>query len=235
MIARAAADDVASLSNLQNAANVPLINNGVRDSEPITADVRVRRAVSAAIDVDSVNERANDGAGSPTKALVGDDSRLADGIDLDAPITDPDLASALVEEVKGETGWDGSVRLTCPNTREEAALTIEAQLEAVGFDVAMDLVAGTSELVEKVIVRADFDLSCWGLNYLDAALADLRVASTVEEEQAAVEDLQAAWSDTVPAVILESLRPSVILADRLHGVSMTINTLVFFDEAYLDS
>lgn len=258
------ADDagVASLKNLQNAGNVILINNGVRDSEPVTADVRVRRAIAAAIDVEAINERVYEGAGQPTKAVIGEKSRLADGIDLDEPPTDPELAQGLVEEVKGETDWDGSLRLTCPQAREEAALTVQAQLNAVGFDVELDMVPTTSELVEKVIVRADFDISCWGLNYLDdalwptmnntmrsdspsnygghqnpafdEALAALRVASTVEEEQAAVEDLQAAWTDTVPAVILESLEPAIILAEDLKGVTMTINTLVFFDDAYLE-
>ena len=258
------ADDagVASLKNLQNAGNVILINNGVRDSEPVTADVRVRRAISAAIDVEAINERVYEGAGQPTKAVIGEKSRLADGIELDEPPTDPELAQGLVEEVKGETDWDGSLRLTCPQAREEAALTVQAQLNAVGFDVELDMVPTTSELVEKVIVRADFDISCWGLNYLDdalwptmnntmrsdspsnygghqnpafdEALAALRVASTVEEEQAAVEDLQAAWTDTVPAVILESLQPAIILAEDLQGVTMTINTLVFFDDAYLE-
>ena len=33
----------------------------------------------------------------------------------------------------------------------------------------------------------------------------------------------------------ESLEPAIILAEDLKGVTMTINTLVFFDEAYLAS
>jgi peptide/nickel transport system substrate-binding protein len=255
-------DGVTGLSNLQNAGNVLLINNGVRETQPPTADVRLRRAIAAAIDVDAIDERVYGGTGLPTQRLIGETSRYAEGLeDLEGPAHDPDLARELVTEVREETGWDGSLSLVCPAAREEAALAMQAQLNAVGFDIALEVLPSTTELVDRVIVRADFELSCWGLNYLDSALwptmnntmrsdsssnyggyqdpnfdaglVALRTASTLEEQQAAIVTLQEAWNDTVPAVILETLETTIILDEELQGVELTTNSIVLFADAHL--
>jgi peptide/nickel transport system substrate-binding protein len=260
-IATARDDGVTGLSNLQNAGNVLLINNGVRDTEPPTADVRLRRAIAAAIDVEAIDERVYGGTGLPTQRIIGETSRYAEGLeDLQAPAHDPDLARELVTEVQEETGWDGSLSLVCPAPREEAALAMQAQLNAVGFDIALEILPSTSELVDRVIVRADFELSCWGLNYLDSALwptmnntmrsdspsnyggyqdpnfdaglVALRTAATLEEEQAAIVTLQEAWNDTVPAVILETIETTIILDEELQGVELTTNSIVLFADAH---
>ena len=79
-----------------------------------------------------------------------------------------DHAKSLVEELKAE-GWDGKIRLVCPNTVPDAPVAYEAALEAAGMDVDSQ-VSDTNTHIAAVAVNKDYDLACWGLNISDSAI-----------------------------------------------------------------
>lgn len=258
IVAQTQDDDVEGILTYQNAANVVIMNAGVRGSTPPTTDVRVRQAVAHAIDVDAVDQRADEGTGQPTTAILGDNSAYYSG--ATGPEFDRELATEKLEEAKAD-GYDGSIRLICPSSKAEQGLALEAQLEAAGFDVALEQVANISDLVAAVIVRADYDLACFGLNILDEGLwptltnslasdspsnysgyvdpradellDELRVASSKDEISDVMAELQDVWNDTVPAVILNSSPNRTIHVDELKGLQSTSNSLIFYADAYL--
>lgn len=255
LIAQAEEAGYGSLSTLSSASNAILLNAGVRDSDPITADPRVRQAVAYAIDVDALDARVNEGQGIPSKAAVAAESPY--GADLEPLPHDLEEAKALIDEVKAEQDWDGSIQLTCDRNREDRGLALQAQLNAAGLDVDLDLQPTLNEIIDKVIVRADFDMACWGLNILDsgvwptmnnsiasdspsnyggyqdeamdAALDELSVASTPEEITSALVPVQEAWNETMPAVPLEAINSSTIYQEGTPGLRANNNGVVYFD------
>lgn len=256
---QARADGIAMVEGISNMGEVININNGVRGSEPVTADVRVRRAIAHAVDPQIINERAYSGTAMATNAFFPEESRWYQG--LSGPEHDPELAAELVEEVKDETGWDGSVRLTCVRTSEEVALAMKAQLDAVGFDVELDLVPSVGDLIQRVIIDADFETSCFGKNVLDedpwvglnsnfrtaspsnfsgysnedfdALLEELRRASSEDEQLALLEELQQIFNDTVPVLSLSATPVTTIHTDAVSGVVSTANGIVLLHDLSL--
>ena len=212
VIAQAKADGLTGFDYVVSSGWLLALNSGAKGSTPPTSDVRVRRAIVAAIDVDTINQRAEDGDGNPTTLAIAPGSLLYQ--DLPGPTYDPDLAKSLVQEVIAEGNWDGSIRFQCsPDPlQSEQAQAAAAMLEAVGFKVDLTTTATIGDMVTKVVSEGDFDISCWGFNVfdsnvwgglkglgsdeasnfygysdpnMDAALAALRVAPTVDAEKAA--------------------------------------------------
>jgi peptide/nickel transport system substrate-binding protein len=226
-----------------------MINNGARGTTPPTADVRVRQAIAAALDPVQIDLRANDGTGNPTSAIFGPGSRFDDA--GDGPAHDPALARRLVDEVKAEGAWDGTVRLLCDNApaRQELALAAQAQLQAAGFEVQLDGGKTITDIIGQVIGQADYDLACWGYNVgdaepwsklaknlqggssanfagfadaeFDAALAELRAAATFDAQAAAIAELQARWDEVVPVAGLATVEESIAWADDVDGLIFT--------------
>jgi peptide/nickel transport system substrate-binding protein len=258
-IAQAHDDGVAGFSNFMNSGQILLVKQGESGDSPPTADVRVRQAIAAAIDPEALNERVYEGTGRPSTALVSDQSRFDPGVE--GPEVDPDRATELVEEVEDETGWDGSLDLVCQNDpiNQEVCITLEAMLDAVGFDVTTEL--GTvADVIRRITVDRNFDLATWGVaasdealwrslsqfrsdassnrvDYadpdMDAALDDLKAAGTTDEVNAALARMQEIWNETIPSVSLATVEEFVGVSDRVHGLQQTSATNVLFDDAYL--
>jgi peptide/nickel transport system substrate-binding protein len=249
------------LRYLKNAGGVLAANNGVRGAETPTADVRVRRALQMAIDPVLFDERVNDGMSLPTSAVAHETSRLSTGAESNR--YDPDAAAALVDEVKAEGEWDGSIRLYCHNapSRADWPIAMEAQLEAVGFDVEVKNDWDINAMIKAVLVDGDFDLACWGFNIeeeipfngmqqnfisdnpsnftgyadpaMDQAIADLKAAATPEEELAAMADIEEIWAETVPSPIYESLEEMIIADGSVQGLLSNSASTVLFSDAFL--
>jgi peptide/nickel transport system substrate-binding protein len=227
-------------------------------AERPTGDLRVRQAIAHAIDVDLIDERNTQGKGVATTSIVDPNSPLyTDG--AEGLAYDPDLAADLVEQAKAD-GWDGSVHFVCNADTPETGIAVQAQLEAAGFTVQADILPVT-DMVSKV-VALDFDVACWSLNVLnesawagidrnlrsdsqsnrtglqspemDAALVTLREASTNDEKQAALFELQQVWNDTVPGVILSRDEEWVTWGDDVHGVKVTREGVFMLDDVYVD-
>jgi peptide/nickel transport system substrate-binding protein len=245
---------------LQNMGGQILMNNGVRDTKPVTNDVRIRQAVAHAVDPELINQRAFSGKAEATSAIFAEASRYYQG--LDGPETDLTKARALVDEVKAEGNWDGTIRLLCPNTRVDESLAIATQLEAAGFKVTRDDSLPQSAQIAKVISDADYDLACWGNNMYDdgdpwavldsqlrsniasnyrgyaspewdAAVTRLKQAKTLDETKSVLADLQQVWNDTVPSMNYRAVVNFAPMNDTLHGVVPTHEGVLLFGKAFV--
>lgn len=260
--ARENGDDNA-LVFLQNTGGVILINNGVRGSTPPTTDLRLRQAIFYATNAEVMDDRANEGQGQPGKSLISTDSRFYDPNLFPEFPTDPDRARELVDEVKAEGNWDGTIRLHCHNapSRIDWAIAAEALLEAVGFEVEVINDGTINDLIAAVIINADYDMACWGFNLaddtpyipalqhtctsrsnrtgycsevMDAAIAQLRAASTNEEIQAALAAIWEEWQATVPSVSYETIEEYVLFKDSVKGALGTQASGILFHDAYIE-
>jgi peptide/nickel transport system substrate-binding protein len=115
-------------------------------------------------------------------------------------------------------------------------------------------------VIRQVTVDRDYDLATWGtptadegawrglaqfrsdassnrVGYadpdMDAALDELKAAATVEEQNAALAEIQEIWNETVPSVSLATVEEFVAVSDEVAGVQMTAQTVALFDEAHL--
>jgi peptide/nickel transport system substrate-binding protein len=208
-------------------------------------DLRVRQAIAAATDMDLVNDRAREGTANAAATIVPPDSPLfADG--MTAPGYDAERAAELVEEAKAD-GWDGQVDLVCSELYEEESIAIEGLYEGVGMEVDVSILA-TPDLIDRIVTERDFDVACWSLNVLpaspwarvdgnlrsdsetnrtayaepdmDAALQQLRVASTPEDTQDAIAAVQDVWNETLPGVMYAHSEEWVFWNDDVEGVAV---------------
>ncbi|WP_182358456.1 ABC transporter substrate-binding protein [Tomitella gaofuii] len=141
------------------------INN--RDARP-GADVHVRKAIALALDPESFVERAQAGVGSPGKALFQDWSEWH--TDVTPLPTDADAARAELEQAKAD-GFDGHLvylGLNSPSSHN-AAVWAQSMLEAVGFDVEIQYASSVTDLVQRMYVDHDFDITYGGNGTTDAA------------------------------------------------------------------
>jgi peptide/nickel transport system substrate-binding protein len=110
----------------------------------------------------------HDGLGLATSAILHEDSVLYTG--ADGPAYDPAEAQALLEEVRAETGWDGSLRFVCQNAPEaqELAIAVQGMLDAVGFNVELDNSRTADDFANLITETADYDIACHSLSLTDA-------------------------------------------------------------------
>lgn len=247
--------------NWPNLSSLLLINQGVRGQDRPAADLRVRQAIAAAIDPEIINQRADQGHGYPSYDILSENSPYHD--EASTLEHDPDRARQLLDEVKAETGWDGSLDLACSNipSRSNWALAAGAQLDAVGFDVTVDTSGTVADLIRQVAVDADYDLACWGFNLddanpyislsqhvasesrqnvvgyandeMDALIEELRQASTPEAVTDVMNQVQALWDETIPSVPT-GVTPEFIAWDQsVHGLVPTVNTMLLLDKAFI--
>lgn len=231
-------------------------------TETPTADVRVRRAIAAAIDLDVMNDRVYGGKAKADSGLIWKDSIWYSGID--GPQYDLDEAKRLVAEVKAEGKWDGSIRVGCHNGNPDWGTTVATLLQLAGFTPTVNDQRDVQQNVAEVIVRKDYDLACFGTtisdeepffainrdfnselggnagNYagyenpeVDKAIADGRSAATTEDKQAAIDTIAKAFTADVPFLTLGASTEFVAFSDALHGVEPSVSTLVMFDKAWL--
>ncbi len=256
-------------TQLQNSGGVFLINNGVRDADRIGQDFRIRQAIHHATDRQVINERAFEGKGVVTNSIAAEGTLLwspeiqecADN----SPAYDPDAAAALVEEVKAETGWDGSLFFvyTDQDPAPNIGQALEGMLERVGFDVTAEYGGITTVLIPRVIIQADYEVAGWGINMdgatwisalnqnlhsesrsnrtgfghpdMDAALEALYLANTIDEKRAALVDVQCAWSEHLPIMVWSVNEEGLALDPNIKGVQRTQATLYLFGNAYFEN
>ena len=256
-------------SEFQNLGGLFLFNHGVRGADSMGADLRVRQAAHYAINRDIINERAFEGKLNTTNGVAAEGTllwspELQECAD-EEPAYDPDAAAALVEEVKADTGWDGSLFFVHADTDPgpEIAQAVEGMLEAAGFDVEVALGPVTTVLIPRVIVQADYEMAGWGFNAdgatwvaslndnlnsasgsnrmafanpdMDAALEMMYGAATVEDQRAALAAVQCVWKDYLPAMIYSVTEEGLALADNIKGVQRSAATVFLFGNASIEN
>jgi peptide/nickel transport system substrate-binding protein len=233
--------------------------DGVTDLQTITSDRRIRQAVGYAIDVNVINDRANEGASFPGTDIFQKTSKWASG-----PTTVYDLAKAkaLVEQVKAEGKWDGTIRFECHNApaRVTFAQTVSTLLTAAGFKVQLNNSQDVNALVAKVSNTKAFDIACYGLSIFEEApdiamglsfqstnpgqsmmIPDLfdsqvkivREGKTDAERKAAIDKISEVWKAEVPSVVYEATPEFIAWQKKVHGIRPTVSTSMMFDKAWI--
>jgi peptide/nickel transport system substrate-binding protein len=234
--------------------------NGGRGDNPVLADQRLRQAIAHAIDPEIINDRVYDGTALAASGLTHPDQLIYP--DIDGPEYDPDLATDLVDEVKAEGEWDGTVRLTCGDTPTavEQSVTVEAMLEAVGFEVEVENLP-TDQSNQKVLFEGDYDIGCgaasifdegpvrgmnqfhttsqrnrvgFGSPALDTGIEDLYRAADVDEAGEAMAEIQEEFNEVVPAVNVVSAEWFIGWQDNVHGLTMNRESSVMFHDAWVE-
>jgi peptide/nickel transport system substrate-binding protein len=245
---------------VQNFGELLLMNG--RDGRP-TADPRVRGAVALAIDTDDLNQRVNQGQGIWSKAMFPESSIWDTTAAAPDPGADSEGAKALLDEAKAD-GYDGKISILCDAAadRQTMSITMEAQLEAIGFDVTIDEKASIGDVVPLVQTEHDYDLACWGNNTVDAAplqeldvffngpsgyaegyqdrdavqeqLDALALAGDADEESAAISAIQETWTETMPGLPLAAVRELLAWTPQVHGIVPTSATMVILSDAWVE-
>jgi peptide/nickel transport system substrate-binding protein len=282
VVAQAHADKAAGFSTMQNAGLGYLMNMGVTvncvgakpvptcegkpdgptATNPPTKDLKVRRAVAAALDPKVIDQRANNGKGHAGSQLLQDDFRWAPGVP--GPKYDPELAKKLVAEAKS-AGWDGKLRVLENNSpqRQAAGLATQTLLQAVGIDVVLDVSKDSTGQIAQVTTAKDFDLAGWGFatspdegatwalaqNFsstsssnrvgyknavVDQALKDLLVARTDSEKKAGFTKVVEQVYTDLPYVAWLKVEEFTVHSPKVHGIVPTNRTSFFFDKAWIE-
>jgi peptide/nickel transport system substrate-binding protein len=222
------------------------------------ADIRVRRAIAASMDLDVINERAFGGLALAWSGLIHPDSKLMPG-GTEGPAYDPELAQALVDELEAE-GMDLTFEVLAADqpANVESALAAEALMEAVGFTI--ETVAVPQPQLIAALVEGDFQIAFGGQQgdettmYLslarfgsnppnrysfadpafDEALIKLQAAEGDDELRVALEEIQAVWNETLPALAIFTDRQDWLWRDGVKGLQFTRGVHPLFDEIYVE-
>lgn len=216
-------------------------------------DVRVREAIASAIDLDTFNQRVFDGNGTPNSAIVARNSIFGP---LEGVKYDPQHAKSLVDQVKADSGWNGTLDLTCSNDpiSQKTAIAVQAMLKPAGINLVPNLVADNQ--VRQA--RKEYDTACSGAaisdsstwiglanfasprnltGYVnatyDSAMDDLLKATTVDQTKTALKKIQQIWTDTMPTVALADLDEVIAWRDGVKGLRFGAETLTYFGDAYI--
>jgi peptide/nickel transport system substrate-binding protein len=225
-----------------------------------TANVKVRQAISAAVDRVQLDQRVNDGKGRPGSELLQKDYRLYPGVV--GPGYDLDKAKQLVQQAKAE-GWNGRVRLFCGSGEPERGVALKTMLEAAGMGVDLNNQLDSAAMIQQVNVKRDFDIACAGLPIsgddlglvngiegnlksnsprnrggyvnpeMDKALVALHEATNDDQKRAALKTVSELYSRDVPFLVEGAIEEYVAWSGKVHGVYATQATEVFFDRAWL--
>ncbi len=226
---------------------------------PPTADKRVRQAVAYAIDPNVMNTRMWNGTGFAGTELFQKTSRWSSGI----PGIKPDAAKAkaLVEEVKKEGKWDGSIRILCYNGNPSWGIAVQAQLEAAGFKVTKNDDQAIAGYISDIQVKKNYDIACWGFNIydddpwinlngnfnstsaanwtgysnpeMDKLLGQLLGAKDDAARKTVLDSISKLWNEDVPSAIFEATGEMLAWDKDVHGVGSNITLSARFEKAWI--
>lgn len=243
------------LTNLPMGA-VLLINN--RDGRA-GGDVRVRQAIVAGVDLEGVNQRVDDGKRVSQSEIFPPWSELAPSVK--AVGYDPERARELVAAAKAD-GYDGKltyISVQSPDA-QATALAVQAMLNSVGFDMAIEYPGSQTDVIKRAYVDKDFDLMSGAINaaesapYLplfgafastsannalgyqnpemDVLLAELKSASDVDATRVVVDKMQTLMNETAPLVNYGARANIVSWRDDVHGARYSFSGIMLLDQAW---
>lgn len=245
--------------SMNAASGVRIINLNTREGMP-TSDVRVRQAINLAIDAGVYLTRSTGSDELADRSLMSDFSSWSTDV---APVeTDVEAGKKLLEEAKAD-GYDGKIRYLgqSDSTSKSGAIAIKAMLEAVGFEVELDLVNTIADQVKKIYVDGDFDMALGSTSIsdsdpysrlfvalhstsptnpgryanpeMDELLAELKSAAGPEEGAETMAAIEELWKEDVPYVNLSGGAFFEGWTEDVHGIQPTSETAVLFDEAWI--
>lgn len=233
------------------------INN--RDGRP-GADPRVRKAIAAAIDPAVLNERALKGAGSPGTELFQPWSTWH--TDNAGPEYDLAEAKQLVEQAKAD-GFDGAITFLSINkpSSQAYATATQAMLNKAGFNVTVEYVPTVTDMVQRMYVDHDFDLThgaydianaipylrlssatrsnssnnILGYNSptMDGLLDELQQAPSEDAERDALGRIQQLVTEDVPFLPTAAAASFVPWAQNVHGAVPSTSGIMLLGNVWL--
>ncbi|OYD66903.1 ABC transporter substrate-binding protein [Rhodococcus sp. OK302] len=223
------------------------------------SDVRVRQAMALAIDPETLNTRVNNGKGLPGQVIFQDTSRWHNDV---APIgIDTAKAKDLLSQAKAD-GFDGKITFLSIQepSAQATALGVQAMLNAVGFDAQIEYVTGAGDLVKRMYVDHDYDMSTGALSLpeadpferlytgiktggrnnatgysdaqMDVLLDQLGVATTDEDKKAVLAKIQERANETVPWQVWGNVPNFDVWNKNVHGLQQSIDSIMLFDEVW---
>ncbi len=152
-----------------NAGRKELLSSSVKGKNPF-ADVRVRKAMNMAVDVNAITQRIMRGFAQPAGNVVPPGVYGYDpAIDVHLSF-DVDGAKKLLTEAGYPQGFD--VRLDCPNDRylndEQVCQAVVGMLARIGVKVTLDLKPRTLHFPKVQTKQTDFYMYGWGTDTTDA-------------------------------------------------------------------
>jgi peptide/nickel transport system substrate-binding protein len=232
----------------------------MNDATGPTANVTVRKAIAAAINVNTINQRVYSGDLNASTDFVGPKS--AWNPHLPGPKYNLTQAKQYLSQAESQTGYNGAISLLVGNDPVSANLgvTLKAELDAAGFNTTVSD-APTNTLVAQLLVSHTYQLAGWGLAYddsdiffrmfqsfstvsnrygftspaMDAALTDLRTATTAAKTTAAVKAMAQIYNSQVPWLNFSYGGRDIMLAKNVHGIQTTANQCITFGTAWVTS
>ncbi|MCB0997590.1 MAG: ABC transporter substrate-binding protein [Acidimicrobiales bacterium] len=245
------------ISDRQESGGITLMNH--REGAALS-DPRLREAIILAIDENVISERGYSGDLKTTRALFSEDSRFYSD-DIIQSDYDPDRAATLVEEAKAD-GFDGAITIvqSQDGAGPDISLAVEGMLEAVGFDVTVDLVP----LIDSItrVVQADYDLvPTWGFSLgsaetytqilfnlsgtspsnrmgyasdaMDAAIDAMLAAPDADARVAAMAEINRVFVEEFVGLNYAALDVGIVVAPNVQGIKATGTVMYMFDDAYI--
>ncbi|GAA4810566.1 ABC transporter substrate-binding protein [Nocardioides caeni] len=220
-------------------------------------DVRVRQAINYAIDPAVVAERVNGGAGLPGRNIYSPSAPYY--TDVETADYDLEKAKELLAEAKAD-GYDGKISYMGQSDQasQTQAVTVQAMLEAAGFEVETELLRNIADQTNRIYVTQDYDLvvAAFSVPDEDAYGRMSSLASTNpqnapgyanEEMDGLIAQLQAAegdaatdlltqinelWQETVPGVAMGAGAFFYPWTDKVHGVGYSSEALLLLGDAW---
>jgi peptide/nickel transport system substrate-binding protein len=152
-----------------NAGAAQLASSSVKGKNPFS-DLRVRRAMNMAVDVNAISQRIMRAQAKPAGGVVPPGVHGYDpALDAHLPF-DAEGARKLLAEAGYPTGFD--VRLDCSNDRylndEQICQAVVGMLARVGVKVSLDLKPRTLHFPKIQNNQTDFYILGWGAATMDA-------------------------------------------------------------------
>jgi peptide/nickel transport system substrate-binding protein len=240
---------------VQNLGNVVMLNSA--EGRP-AADPRVREAIALAVDPAVLNQRVYDGVDLGSKSLFSELS-MWNSADVEAVPHDVERARALVDEAKAD-GFDGKISYlgnSSPGGRD-LALTIQALLKNAGLEVQTELLQSTADIIQRVFVKRDYDLSQSGLSVseedpfqrlytsfhstsaanalgygnpeMDALITELQ-GTEGDARQDVLTRIEKLFQSDLPTLALSPVTPFVPWREDVHGVEPINEGMLLFGNA----
>jgi peptide/nickel transport system substrate-binding protein len=234
--------------------------DGIVELDTPTKDVRVRQAVSFAIDPKVIDTRAQNNTGFPGGSFFLAGSKWKSS----APVNTYDLEQAkkLVQTVKAEGKWDGTVRLVCSQSQANTAIAVQTMLQAAGFTVNLNNGQDTAAQINTITNQKQFDVGCWGFSMaeeapevifslafnaaaagnsmnhqitdIDAQSKIMREAKTDAEKQTALDKIQDIWRAQVPSVITGATPERIVWRKTVHGVVPNVASTILWHNVWVE-
>jgi peptide/nickel transport system substrate-binding protein len=236
--------------------------NGPTQTNPATKNVKVRQAVAAAVNPQTIIDRGYSGKGPASTALF--DPSFPWDPKVPGPKYDVELAKKLVAEAKAE-GWDGKIRLLYNNSPTAMAIgqTMQAALQGVGMTVELDTSKDTTAQITQVVSLRDFDVATWGLaagpdesamaafaqnlsstsisnrvgfrsDKVDAALKAIRSAKSDAEKTAAYKVIAEEYNAQLPWYTFAPIEEFITWSPKVNGMTVMGRGSVLLDKAWIE-